>query len=204
MEQLSMELDLGGGRLWPEPRLPAGYSIRGWLPGRGDGAAWCRCCLEGALGVSEASDAEFARRMLNDPSVEPANVLLLFGPDGEAAGTVTIQTPPDRPDSLLLHMVAIAPRYRGRGLSLPLNASALERMLTGSYVEPRSAAASDPPLRVRLTTDDWRLPAIRCYLRLGFQPVIRSGDAGMQGRWDAVFSRLDAGSTAKGAGRGRG
>lgn len=190
-----MELDLGAGRQWPETQLPAGYHIRGWLPGRGDGAAWCRCCLEANLGVREASEAEFARRMLADPSVVPANVLLLFAPDGEAAGTVTIQTPPARPDRLLLHMVAIATAYRGRGLSVPLNAAALERMLSGDYADPRPATAgASPPRRVCLLTDDWRLPAIRCYLRLGFQPVIRSGDAAMQGRWDAVFACIAAGS----------
>ena len=113
---------------------------------------------------------------------------------------MNIQTPPDQPDRLLLHMVAIAPRWRGRGLSLPLNATALERMLNGSYVEPRPKAA---PRYVRLLTDDWRLPAIRSYLRLGFEPLVPNGESDLQARWDAVYARISADRAAGETGGGR-
>jgi mycothiol synthase len=42
-----------------------------------------------------------------------------------------------------------------------------------------------------LDTDDFRLPAIRTYLRLGFTPEISADDHAH--RWDRIFAELDAG-----------
>ena len=39
----------------------------------------------------------------------------------------------------------------------------------------------------RLSTDDWRLPAIRSYLRIGFAPVHASPE--VSARWDAVMEK---------------
>jgi len=41
-----------------------------------------------------------------------------------------------------------------------------------------------------LTTDDHRLPAIKTYLNLWFEPVIDDGDEDTRKRWDAVMASL--------------
>jgi len=41
---------------------------------------------------------------------------------------------------------------------------------------------------VYLKTDDWRLPAIKTYLKLGFLPFLFSPD--MEGRWREVCGNL--------------
>ena len=40
---------------------------------------------------------------------------------------------------------------------------------------------------VTLNTDDWRMPAIETYRKLGFEPVLFRDD--MKARWDAVDAR---------------
>ena len=42
---------------------------------------------------------------------------------------------------------------------------------------------------MRLNTDDWRLPAIHIYLKLGFVPFLRLPD--MSDRWRAVCQQVD-------------
>ena len=42
---------------------------------------------------------------------------------------------------------------------------------------------------VYLKTDDWRLPAIKTYLKLGFLPFLFAPD--MEERWREVCSELD-------------
>ena len=41
---------------------------------------------------------------------------------------------------------------------------------------------------VYLTTDDFRIPAIRAYLKMGFVPVISSED--LRIRWEKIFAGL--------------
>lgn len=42
--------------------------------------------------------------------------------------------------------------------------------------------------RVYLSTDDWRLPAISLYLKLGWKPLLFQPD--MEDRWKAIFTQL--------------
>ena len=41
-----------------------------------------------------------------------------------------------------------------------------------------------------LTTDDWRIPAIKSYLRIGFTPDISTED--FKARWDEIFKIIEA------------
>jgi len=43
--------------------------------------------------------------------------------------------------------------------------------------------------RIYLKTDDWRLAAIKVYLKLGFEPFLFLPD--MRERWEAVCERLE-------------
>jgi mycothiol synthase len=97
-------------------------------------------------------------------------------PVGTAAGWIKPDSPPA---TGWVEMVGVHPEHRGRGLGAVVTLSVLRWM--------RSRGLR----RAVLTTDDWRLPAIHTYLKLGFEPVIFDGTH--QQRWEAVRARLTAG-----------
>ena len=68
---------------------------------------------------------------------------------------------PEERETGTLHMVCVLPEHRGRGLSYPLCLAVLHRFRERGF------------RRVRLNTHDWRLGAVKVYLRLGFQPLYR-------------------------------
>ena len=74
-------------------------------------------------------------------------------------------------------MVSVHRDYRSRGLGNGLMALAL-----------RALAPREPRL-IYLTTDDWRLPAIKSYLSAGFLPVIY-GEGDKIDRWRAALQKL--------------
>jgi mycothiol synthase len=59
-----------------------------------------------------------------------------------------------------LGWVAAHPAHAGRGLGLAVCAAVVRRYLEMGYE------------RIYLKTDDWRLPAIKVYLKLGFRPFL--------------------------------
>ncbi len=77
-----------------------------------------------------------------------------------------------------LHMAAVAPRYRGRGLGRCISLAALLHMRERGC------------LKAVLDTDDFRLPAIATYLGLGFVPDMLEADHAE--RWRAIFAELGA------------
>jgi len=72
--------------------------------------------------------------------------------------------------------VAVDPAHRGKGLGYAVTAAATRRLREAGYEQ------------IYLLTDDWRLPALRTYLRLGFVPFLFQPN--MAKRWRAVCDRL--------------
>ena len=174
MEQLKMLRD---DKIADSAQFPEGYHMRSYIGENGDGAAWCKCCIGGSLGIEEASEATFENRMLGDKYVEPKNIFFLVSPEGEIAGTVTYQHTDDE-DTGCIHMVAIEKSHRGKKLALPMVLHAVQKII------------EDGKTKIVLTTDDWRISAIKAYLRAGFRPEIKPGDAEMENRWDAVQNNI--------------
>jgi mycothiol synthase len=79
-----------------------------------------------------------------------------------------------------LSMVAGDSERRGKHLGLAVCAAVVARFLSAGY------------RRIYLWTDDWRLPAIKTYLRLGFEPLLYLDD--MEERWRAVHCQLERAS----------
>lgn len=77
-----------------------------------------------------------------------------------------------------IHMVSAKESVRGHGIGKALLAIGMKML--------RDAAP--PPSITRLSTDDWRLPAIKGYLNAGFHPVNVSED--MLDRWQKVCAVL--------------
>nr|AGS53454.1 hypothetical protein [uncultured bacterium contig00027] len=153
--------------------FPEGFFMRPYE--EGDGTGWCECCIDGGLDVNEASEEVFEKKMLHDKSVNPKNIFFLISPLNEIAGTVTYQYTGDK-DSANIHMVGIKKSYRGKHLALPMNLYVIQKIF------------EDGKKKIFLTTDDWRLPAIKVYLNAGFKPVYHMPD--MEERWNDVMRKL--------------
>jgi mycothiol synthase len=107
----------------------------------------------------------------------PEGIFLVTDEKGVIAGTATGVLKEKECENLgYVHMVSIRPEYRGLKLGKPLNAAVLrylvEKQCTNAY----------------LTTDDFRIPAIKVYLALGFQPVLQ--DVDMEERWMKLMQEM--------------
>ena len=172
MEQLSM---LRGNEPVQDYSFPDGYYMRPYQPSLNDGCAWCECCIDGELSVTEISEEFFEKFMLNDPTVNPANIYFLISPTGEVAGTITYQY--TKEEGLgRIHMVGVQKKYLGKRLSLPMSLYVVQKIL------------DDGKARINLSTDDWRIPAIKTYLRAGFKPIYHHPD--MEERWNKIKGEL--------------
>ncbi|MEW6751253.1 MAG: GNAT family N-acetyltransferase [Candidatus Latescibacterota bacterium] len=153
----------------PPVELPAGYELRAYRPG--DEAGWARVLR--LAGFREWSAAQ-CREYLQEPTRRRGSHLATYRNRPVA---VTFATPhPQERGVGLLDYVATHPDHRDRHLGLAVCTAVMRFFL-----------ADGRPL-VRLLTDDWRLPAIRLYLNLGFAPVMTRID--MPARWEAIYAQL--------------
>ena len=76
-----------------------------------------------------------------------------------------------------LGWVAGDPDHSGKGLGRVVCSAVVKRYLDAGYK------------RIYLKTDDWRLPAIKTYLKIGFGPFLF--DDTMEQRWKAVCDNLN-------------
>jgi mycothiol synthase len=83
------------------------------------------------------------------------------------------------PNGGALDWVAADPLHSGRGLGRAVTAAVARLLVQRGYRD------------IYLLTDDWRLPAIACYLQLGWEPIIDGPQ--MRERWGAVQASLRAG-----------
>ena len=70
-------------------------------------------------------------------------------------------------------MVACKPEFRGLGIGTRLNTEAVRTLFRAGMKT------------AYLTTDDFRIPAIKSYLRAGFYPDIK--DEEHRARWEAIM-----------------
>lgn len=75
-----------------------------------------------------------------------------------------------------LGWVASDPAHAGQGLGGSVCAAVTARLLAGSY------------RNIHLYTEDWRLPALKTYLKLGYVPFLFAPD--MPHRWRAICAQL--------------
>ena len=150
-----------------EVALPDGWQVKR-LPELEDGVEhWLDIVQYGLSGKRE--DAAYYRStMLEHPGYRESDCLFVLV-NGVPAGTVTVI---DEGGKGYIHMVACRKDYRGRGVGTLMN-----RLAVGELKRRGLKTAT-------LTTDDWRVPAIRGYLRSGFVPDENTED--FRERWAAV------------------
>ncbi|MDD5603489.1 MAG: GNAT family N-acetyltransferase [Eubacteriales bacterium] len=156
-------------RQLPPIVLPEGYSVRSYK--EGDGKAWENIILE-----SFGKKYDFEEFMLKNKAFMPERVFFLCYGDEVVAtasawhrdeiGTITGS----------LHMVGILKSHAGHGLGYWISLAALYRM------------REEGRIRSVLRTDDFRLPAVKTYLRLGYEPILI--DESQESRWRDVFAAI--------------
>lgn len=155
-----------------EAALPHGYEIRSYQPG--DEAAWAEI-VNDSLG--SGWDADRCRRELTDyPQFRPDG-LFFATCKGKPIGTTCAWTQsPDETQVGYVHMVGVMSQHRGKRLGAALSLSVLHFFKDNGFQESR------------LNTDDFRLPAIKTYLNLRFQPEYTDKDH--EARWEAVLAKF--------------
>lgn len=152
------------------PKLLSGYELREF--GSGDDLRSLAATL------SAAFEEEWTVQRVRDSLTDAADVEAVFAVfhGGKAVATASIRSLPERfPDSGYVHWVGTHPAHARRGL-----ASVLLARLLGEFAERGCRDAV-------LETEDFRLAAIRTYLRFGFTPVYEVGDEDHRERWAAIF-----------------
>jgi len=154
----------------PEVALPEGCTLRAFAPG--DEADWSKIVAE-SFKIDTGPD-HFDKAMKSDFAFRPHRVLFVEC-TGELVATASAWYRPTwGRNTGYLHMVGVRPAHTGKRLGLIVSAAALRQMAA----EGRTCAV--------LETDDFRIPALKTYLRLGFDPLLV--DDNQRKRWRDAFA----------------
>ena len=156
--------------LLPPLTLPDGYTARSFQPG--DEAAWVRLS-DAAFGDGPHEPAWFYERFHELP-FEPRRHWFVCDENGPVATATAWHRPQWGADTGYLHWVAADAAHRGRGLGLLVSLAAMHEMVR----DGRGSAL--------LQTDDFRIPAVRAYLTLGYRPRLVHDN--QRDRWRSVLA----------------
>lgn len=155
----------------PLPELAAGYTLRVAHDADMDGIA---TVLQGAF-PNEGWTGEKARQALS--KADGVETVFLVEQDGKAVATASSRLiPTEFPGSGYVHWVAADAAHKGQRLGWVVSLATLHDFVRLGCTD------------AVLETQDFRLPAIKTYLRLGFVPEYR--DAEHIARWSQIFIQL--------------
>lgn len=159
--------------------LPDGFSFAFFKECREDIDDWCEICRGARMLSSLDNDESFRKIMRSVKNIDPErDIFFVLAPNGQKIATSTLIHNKEK-NSGYLHMVAAIPDYRNIGLGHAMLSFAM------SLAEERGIE------HCILTTDDYRLPAIKNYLVGGFRPVLYDDpESDMRARWLAVAQGL--------------
>jgi uncharacterized protein (DUF952 family)/GNAT superfamily N-acetyltransferase len=174
LSQLRMGFTRFGDLLTPQP--PPGYSLRTYHPG--DEGAWVELLSCGYFGLWDR--ARLDRMLAGGRAPMPLDGVFFVTFGELLVGTAcTFLHPGTYGNIPELGWVAVHPRYRGQGLGR----LACQAVL--NYVKNLGFQY------IYLLTEDFRLPAIKTYLELGFEPEIQ--DPSQPERWQALHQLIATG-----------
>ena len=159
--------------------LPDGYSFAFFNDCPEDVAAWCDICRKAGMCSSTDNEEVFKKVMRSVRDIElEKDLFFVVAPDKSKIATSALIHKKDS-NSGYLHMVAAIPEHRNLGIGHAMLSFAM------SLAEERKIDYCV------LTTDDYRLPAIKNYLVGGFRPVLYyDPDSDMSERWLCVAQKL--------------
>jgi mycothiol synthase len=166
----------------PALTVPAGYRLRTFQPG--DERAWAEI-MEASSGLGREWTVEKVReRMVEREQFDPRGLFFVTC-DAESNRPVASATAwrKSAEEQVMgnVHMVCALDDHRGKGLGRLVSLAVLH------HLRQRGFRAAD------LSSDDWRVPAIRTYLGLGFVPVYLTDAERFddhEARWSAIFTQL--------------
>lgn len=174
----------------PAIKLPEGWTIRSMKSG--EEMVWVDICGDEFWKPEEMTALErWQKTMGSDPGVLMDHVYFACDPTGRPMATASLRLlnteqlahyPPGEAGLGYLHYVAARPEARGLGAGSAVTAQVVLRGIELGL--PDSI----------LTTDDYRLAAIKSYLRLGWIPVLY--DETMLARWQDILKILNQPSVA--------
>ena len=168
MEQLKMYWE-NDGTPAQSPVIPEAFSLV-TMPELDDGVEQWLDIMQYGLSEKREDASYYKICMLDLPNYEEDKCFfIMYG--GKAIATLTVVCDPETKDGLI-HMVGSLPESRGKGVGNMLVAVA-------DYVLKTEGMQT-----ARLKTDDFRVPAIKTYLKIGFKPDL-STEEYVQ-RWDAI------------------
>jgi mycothiol synthase len=170
--------------LWPErhlnspptPVLPPAYTLRTFQSEDED--AYLNLMAEVGFDTFDHDSLKhWLMRVLPD-----GFFIIVHHPMNEIVATAMASHNPDpiHPFGGELGWVAARVEHRGHGLGSVVCAAATARFIKAGY------------RRIYLRTDDWRFPALKTYLNLGYTPFIYGPEPQrMQARWKAICDTLN-------------
>lgn len=170
--------------LWPErrldsppkPILPPAYTLRTFKSE--DKGTYLNLMAEAGFDTfNHDSLKHWLMRVLPD-----GFFVIVHHPTTKIVATAMASHNPDpmHPFGGELGWVAASLEHRGQGLGSAVCAAATARFIKAGY------------RRIYLRTDDWRLPALKTYLNLGYTPFIYGPELQcMQARWKAICDTLN-------------
>lgn len=168
--------------LWPRSLLyfpplvtiPTGYRLRTYLSEDNNGYLSL---------MKESGFNEFNQDLLSDcirHAIDGGFLVIEYSATGEIVATAAaLHNPsPLHPYGGELSWVAVNLTHRGKGLGKAVCSAATTCFIKAGYK------------RIYLKTDDWRKPAIKTYLKLGYIPFLYVDN--MLCRWKSVFKELNS------------
>ncbi len=162
-----------------EKKLPDGYRYESFNGSGKDIADWKSIMGELPVLGLEDPDACYQSMIVEYPDCQPnRDVHFICNEKGERVASITTITHAD--GSGYVHMVKAKADQQGKGIGHAMARYAL-RVFAERGVQ-----------KVVLTTDDFRLAAIKTYLDAGFLPVIyEDPESDMEKRWAVVLRNLN-------------
>jgi len=152
---------------------PPGYQVRTYH--EGDEVSWAR--IINSSFKEKGWNAEKCRKLLTNRMQFDPQGFFFVTYRGKPVGTACAwRQSADETKVGYVHMVGVMPEHRGKGLGRLLTLCTLHYFRVKGFQE------------AILDTDDSRIPAIRTYLNLGFEPVY--GEEDHRNRWRIIFEKL--------------
>ena len=154
-----------------EPKLPDGCALEAFPDTDNAVDVWLDIVQ---YGLSEGlMDAGFYKSIMSDYPNYSEDKCFFVKYNGEYAATFAVICDYEKKDGYI-HMVACKEAFRGIGIGNFMSAYA-------DYVLRKEGMET-----AHLTTDDWRISAIKSYLRYGFAPDTISHES-FKDRWDKIY-----------------
>lgn len=168
LPQLIMYADLGN---LPEMNLPQGITVRAYKDGEEE--IWTNI-----IDTAFETPYNFNEYMKKDAAFKPERILLACVDDIPVATASAWYRERYGKDMGYLHMVGALPEYKGRKLGYIICLAAMIKMKEDGFK------------RAVLQTDDFRLPAIKTYVDLGFE-IDLDTHISMPDRWEKIMAELN-------------